>query len=136
MTWTGSYFDEFCDVSILQGKTLSRCERANEDGDDAIIFEVDTGEAFKLYHSQDCCESVNIEDVTGDLSDLVGSPITMAEQVDDENPGPPSEYDESYTWSFYKFATIKGYVTVRWLGTSNGYYSESVDFRRVKGATQ
>ena len=33
--------------------------------------------------------------------------------------------------AWYKFGTIKGYVTVRWYGESNGYYSEEVNFERV-----
>ena len=70
---------------------------------------------------------MSIEDVEGQLEDLEGVPLLLAEEYS-EDRGPLGEYDDSYTWTFYKFATRKGYVTVRWYGTSNGYYSESVDF--------
>lgn len=33
---------------------------------------------------------------------------------------------------FYKFSTIKGSVTVRWCGTSNGYYSTRVKFKKIE----
>lgn len=96
-----------------------------------------------MLHVQDCCEAVYIEDIVGDLDDLVGSPILMAsEEVSDVNPDKiltqeDAEEDveedywrESETWTFYKFATIKGYVTICWYGTSNGYYSEGVSVVR------
>ena len=85
-------------------------------------------EKFTFYHEQDCCESVYIEDIVGELSDLEGEPLLIAEEVSGEIPeAKEDEYIESRTWTFYKFATRKGYVDVRWLGESNGYYSESVD---------
>lgn len=109
----------------LWNRTLTDVENTG----DELIFTLDNGQRCKLYHEQDCCESVWIEDVIGELSDLVGSPLLMAEEIsNDEDTGPLPEYEDSYTWTFYKLATIKGYVTVRWYGSSNGYYSESVDF--------
>lgn len=95
---------------------------------DESKFVITTKEGdFKFYHEQDCCENVQIEDVVGEISDLIGNPILLAEEVTSSQGPRPSEYSESFTWTFYKFATIKGYVDVRWLGESNGYYSESVD---------
>ena len=86
---------------------------------------------MRFQHHQDCCEHVYIEDICGDLNDLVGSPLLEAEEVSDYDAGPLVEYEESHTWTFYKFATRKGFVTVRWYGSSNGYYSESVSVEVV-----
>lgn len=116
----------YADFSELQGKVLSSI--VNEDNQ-ALIFTTEDGEKFLLHHVQDCCEHVRIEDIEGDLADLIGSPILMAEEVVGETG--PYEGSESYQWTFYKLATIQGSVTLRWLGESNGYYSESVDFSRV-----
>lgn len=116
----------------LVGMTLAQAEQR---GDDVIYLESVDGRKFQLHHSQDCCESVSIESVTGDLSSLIGHPILMAEEAtsDERQPGTESvELDDSFTWTFYKLATIKGYVDIRWLGTSNGYYSEAVDFVEIK----
>jgi hypothetical protein len=127
---TGWHHDDQVTFGTLLGKTLARVEVADDKSE--IIFETSNGERYGLYHSQDCCENVGIEEVVGDLSDLIGSPVMEAEEVSSEGaPPPPGEYVQSYTWTFYKIGTAKGAVTLRWLGESNGYYSESVDFIRL-----
>lgn len=101
-------------------------------GHDTLIFTRDDGRMFCLAHQQNCCESVFIESIVGDLSDLVGVPLTQAEEVSmHQEPDALSNGDESYTWTFYKFASRKGCVDVRFYGSSNGYYSESVSFSEV-----
>lgn len=98
----------------------------------------DNGRHFVMNHSQDCCESVLVEDIVGDLAAIIGSPILLAGEVVSTNldpqdaPAMETYKDESFTWTFYKLATIKGYVDIRWLGSSNGYYSETVDFVEIK----
>ena len=110
-------------MSDLIGLTFSRVEQI----DDRIEFETVDGRSFEMKHERDCCESVEIESIVGDLSDLVSSPILVSEEVDSGDIPPLENADESYTWTFYKLATIKGYVDIRWFGSSNGYYSESVE---------
>lgn len=120
----------------LVGKTLIAVMNSG----DEVIFETNQDETYVLCHDQDCCESVRVEDVCGELGDLIGSPILLAEEaVNPEEFGklggvmlvPETLGGEgSETWTFYKLSTIKGSVTIRWYGTSNGYYSESVSFHK------
>jgi len=110
-------------INDMVGKVFTS---VTQDGAE-MVFENAT-ERFRFWHCQDCCESVYIESIVGELSDLEGETLLIAEEVSGEIPeAKEDEYIDSRTWTFYKFATRKGYVDVRWLGESNGYYSESVD---------
>ena len=116
---------KFVDVSILKGKILKDIKI---EGTENIFFIDEDGIEYEMFHDYDCCENVYIEDICGDINNLIGSKIIMAEEVINRDLSPLNKFDESYTWTFYKFATVKGYVTIRWYGESNGYYSEKVDF--------
>lgn len=119
-----SYWNEQCEVSEMVGHTFTR---VHSDGD-SVTFENDVVK-FVLYHEQDCCESVTVEDIVGDLEDLENLPILLAREESNVD-NPPIGDPESYTWTFYKFATFKGYVDIRFYGVSNGYYSESASCRK------
>lgn len=116
----------------LVGNTIIRIEGAV--GDKQIMLTTDTGDRYRMYHDQDCCESVHVEDIIGDVNDLIGSPILKADEIcssDKQEWEQDEECEpESFTWAFYHLATIKGYVTIRWYGSSNGYYSESVTIEK------
>jgi hypothetical protein len=123
-------YNKKVEFSELLGKIIIDISGLEKDGLE-VVFTCSDGKEYKMEHYQDCCESVWIEDIAGNVSDLIGYPITMAEEESNSDNPPLNEYDESYTWTYYKLATIKGYVTIRWYGESNGYYSESVDFEEV-----
>lgn len=109
----------------LLGEILTGITGA-EAGSERVTFQTASGRAFEQYHEQDCCEHVVLDEVIGDVADLIGTPIMMVDESSNSEERP--DECESHTWTFYKLATIKGYVTLRWLGSSNGYYSESVSF--------
>lgn len=119
MEW--SDYKDRTEINELIGKVLTKVE---ENDDAELDFYTTDGKHYRMGHIQDCCESVNLEEVIGDYNDLVGHPILTAEERTQEGQ---SDWG-SQTWTFYELATIKGSVTLRWLGESNGYYSESVDF--------
>lgn len=115
---------------VLIGQVLTVIEGA-EAGGDTVKFTTDTGKTYELYHSQDCCESVIVESVTGNPNDVLLSPILRAEEnilTEWPEDAKQPEYLESHTWTTFVLATEKGVLMIRWLGSSNGYYSESVSF--------
>ena len=123
----------------LTGKHIASVEGL-EEGSGEVYFHCADGSSYRMRHYQDCCEYVQVYDVIGDVSDLLDADVIEARE---ESSGAPSdvvlaraaagEYlAESETWTFYIIQTNKGAVTVRWLGSSNGYYSEAVSFEKLE----
>lgn len=112
--------------SHLTGKVIS-CIKEDEEDDYELHIECSDGTHFKMFHDQDCCESVKLIDGLEDLKALIGGRIEFAEVIvngQDKN-------NDHETWTFYKLSTIQASATLRWYGTSNGYYSEGVDFCKL-----
>lgn len=124
-----------CNFEDMKGETLVSIDGAFV-GSESIKFTCASGRVFELRYEHDCCEHVALEDVAGDVADLIGSPLLMCELVTSKENPPGTEapdYQDSFTWSFYKLATSKGYVTLRWYGENNGYYCEVAYFEELKG---
>jgi hypothetical protein len=123
------------EIDTLKGLVMAKVARSGED----IFLTTDDGRLFVMGHEQECCESVEIESIVGDLEDLVGSPILVAEES--VSHGGLGDFPEmrfrfvddeaTATWTFYKIATVKGWVDIRWFGASNGYYSEKVSIVEI-----
>ena len=125
-------YGEYVNLSKMLGRVFVKIDREDE----SVTFHCDDGSKFVLAHEQDCCETVYLESVTGELDDLLNNPILKADEnyssdfpADVEVPS----FVDSVTWSFYDLATIKGTVTLRWYGESNGYYGETATLRFFEG---
>lgn len=111
--------------SSLSGQTIVEVSI----NDTKTILEFTTlTKKYRMYHEPDCCESVYIEDICGELEDLKAT-VLEAEEVSESKT---LEYGDTCTFTFYKIQTTKGSVTIRWYGESNGYYSEAVSFKEIK----
>jgi len=96
---------------------------------DEIYFQ-SADKQWAMWHEQECCESVVIEDISGDINDLLGSPLLVAEKYTKD--GWDNDGDHTHTYTFYRLGTAKGFVDIRWYGGSNGYYSEEVEFGELR----
>ncbi len=117
MGW--GYYGRDVNINELVGQTISHVEGL-EKGSAQVDITTLEGNKYRMYHSQDCCENVQLEDLDGSVEDLVGGLVVSAEESTGETPNDYKfEYEpDSYTWTFYKIETSKGGVFMRWLGGS------------------
>lgn len=107
----------------LIGKIPIAIERSH----DEIKFTMLDDTFFVLRHEQDCCEDVVLEDIDGDINDLLDEPITISSERYEED----ETASESATWSFYHIGNRKMTLVIRFYGSSNGYYSETAELYQV-----
>ena len=110
-------------VSDFVGKVFTKIEGAK--GDLSMQFLLGDGSFLQMDHLQICCEDVHVEDITGDLDDMVDTPILYAEVS--TNKDDTLGDCEVGLWTFYKFRTVKGNVDIRFHGSTNSCYSIEVD---------
>ena len=121
-----------CGISDLIGKRIVSVHGLDA-GSERVTIDCDDGSKYSMFHQQDCCESVWLEDVCGDVNDLVDALVIDARSENNADSAfPEGMVLECGEWTFYIIQTDKGCVTLRWLGDSNGYYSTDARFERIK----
>jgi hypothetical protein len=96
---------------------------------DQILLTLDSGVEIMIYHARDGCEHVVIEGTDGSWNNLLHKPILLFQHDETRSEVHPHyEYRTDTTLTF----TVDGASVInRWVGTSNGYYSEKVDIREL-----
>lgn len=120
-------------IDQFVGKTFTSVEISANKRE--ILFVADSGERYRMYHQQSCCDYVTVEEVCGEIKNLIGSPLLRAEEnTSKKNPEDVSKehQNDPFTWTFYRFETAKGSVVICWYGESNGYYSKDVLVEKVE----
>lgn len=140
------YNDQFqdCEFETLKGHTLKNYisyDDSYSGGSVELEIKSRNGYTFKFRHYQQCCEHVYLEDVLDDLLDIIQSDeeILYAEKSSSEDDNYndqalefPGDSENTVTYTFYKLRTKSYSCTLRFYGTSNGCYSEDVDFEVCK----
>ncbi len=112
---------------VLVGEVLDSVDIDREENQ--ILLTTRSGRRFMVYHEQDCCESVRMVGQNGSFDELIGKPIVEARDfaVDTSEEA----IDSSQTTTTLVFRVDDQTVISRWIGDSNGYYSESVDIAEL-----
>lgn len=93
------YDIDFSTFNGLTFKSILISDFRNE-----LTFSTVCDRKFIMKHDQSCCESVYLEDIIGDLQDLILHEILFAEAVTSNKSvsGKENLEDKSFTWTSYK----------------------------------
>lgn len=111
------------------GKSIASVKGLDE-GSTEVKIKFTDGSVMVFCHYQDCCEYVRLHDfelTVLDESKLVGGVVNDAREDTNDAGDYPDLFNFSGMWTFYNINTSRGCISMRWLGESNGYYSEAVD---------
>lgn len=108
---------------VVSNIKFERAGKYNQGPIDAIIFNFADGDIFKIYHEQECCESVFLKDITGDLDFLINEKILKIEEISNQE----GEMYSTETWTFHRISTFNNTISLCWYGESNGFHSEGVN---------
>jgi hypothetical protein len=112
---------------VLVGEVLDAVDIDREK--DQILLTTRSGRQFLIHHEQDCCETVEIVGQDGCFIRLVGKPIVEAREIAIDTTKDDSYGTETTTTLIFR---VDGETVIsRWVGDSNGYYSESVDIAEL-----
>ena len=113
-------FSKAINIDQIKGMTITAV--VYKESNESLRIHLNT-HVLEMIHHQDCCETVYLADVVGSFEDLIGYPLL---EVSESTVNTNSE-GMSSTASYYNFNTVKASVQLRWVGESNGFYSETVD---------
>lgn len=123
-------YEDRIEIKSLVGETLIHID--TDEYFDEIMLTTASGRVIRIYHDQNCCESVRIEDTQGNWHDLLGKVIVEATHDEDSQGNPPPKFSDSWTRTTLTFRVNDATVISKWIGESSGCYSESVNLEEIK----
>lgn len=120
------------EIKTVVGEVLAHIDIAfPANGAHEIRLETKSGRVFRIWHNQDCCEHVYIHGIDGAIHRILGKPIIEATHTEVEKGEPVPQDPDFWTNTTIEFRVDGATLVTRWIGESNGYYGETVDFEEV-----
>ena len=94
-----------------------------EEGSDKVEIVTDRGSLFmgaSKYQTEEYT-TMEVADVVGDIADVIGRVVRIAEERTDEDCPSGYEHSGGETWTFYEIRTDGGDITIRWCCGNDWY---------------